>query len=370
MHRIGKLIFILFSIGFSSLCFANIKFSDWHYEPEPLLTNFFNMYHPCVVKVDDDVFPYRMWFFGWSSGMGNPGYSGCDAIFHARSKDLVAWQVYTKNENWDSTMSPELWLPIMTAGEEPYDQWHVGDPSVVYKDGVYFMAFSSTSKPFSKNVNGYMSGMLLFIRGAVSIDGIHWKKTKKTLINASYETPTEPNPGRLGDFHRPCLKWDDGKWKLWFDYWNDITGTTCMGYAENTADFFKDGGFIIKHDLKKPLLNNWPNPDVVKICNKYYSYADPQGYGDYDTKDPEGCWMTRQLREAVSSDGIKWQLNDFIPRSKKSDVFHVPVTFLTSINNETRQYVFYSIIRGGQWNGSFDYRYKSINAMWRTVSSD
>jgi len=327
------------------------------------------MYHPCVLKVDDKAFPYRMWFFGWSTGFTNPGYSGADAIFHARSKDLLNWQVYAKNGDWDSTMSPELWHPIMTADQESYDQWHVGDPSVVYKDGVYFMAFSSTSKPFGK-IDGYMSQMLLFVRGAVSIDGIHWKKTKKTLLKAPYETPTKANPGRVGDFHRPCLMWDDGKWKLWFDYWNDVTGTICMGYAENITDFSEADGFVIKHDLRKPLIKNWPNPEVIKIDGKYYGYSDPPGYGDYDRKDPEGAWLTRQLREAVSDDGVKWELKEFIPRSKKSDVFHVPQSFVTEVGKETRQYLFYSVIRGGEFNGGYDYRYKSINAMWRTVHLD
>lgn len=360
---------IIFCIGSFSPSFADITFSDWQHIPQPLITNFFNMYHPCVLEVDDEQFPYRMWFFGWSTGLANPGYPGADAMFHARSKNLIEWQVYAKNDSWDSTMSPELWQPIMIVDDVNYDQWHVGDPSVVYKDGVYFMAFSSTSKPFEA-VPGYMSSMLLFVRGAVSIDGIHWKKTKKPLIDASYELPVKPNPGRIGDFHRPCLMWEDGKWKMWFDYWNDTTHDTCMGYAENTGDFFKDSGFVIKHDLKKALIDNWPNPEVIKIGEKYYSYSDPQGYGDYDVNDPEGVWLTRQLRQAVSDDGINWELGDFIHRAKDSDVFHVPCTFVTTIGGETRQYLFYSIMRCGQWNGSFDYRYKSINAMWRTVNFD
>ena len=38
---------------------------------------------------------------------------------------------------------------------EVFDEWHNGDPSVVYKDGIYFMAFSSTSNPLDKKLNGY-----------------------------------------------------------------------------------------------------------------------------------------------------------------------------------------------------------------------
>jgi len=365
-----KRIFILLVLFYFSISsFAATRFSKWHHEPEPLLTNFFNMYHPCVLEIDDAVFPYRMWFFGWSTGLANPGFSGADAMFCARSKDLIKWEVYAGDDNWNSTMKPELWKPIMTADDEPYDQWHVGDPSVVYKDGVYFMAFSATSNPFG-TIPSYPSGMLLFVRGAVSIDGIHWKKAPKTLIDADYETPTKPNPGRVGDFHRPCLMWDCGKWKLWFDYWNDTASQISMGYAENDGDFFAEGGFIVKHNLKKPLINNWPNPEVIKIEGKYYGYSDPQGFGDYDVNNSEGVWLTRQLRQAVSDDGVKWKLEDFIPRSKKSDVFHVPQSFVTKIDGQRRQYLFYAVMRGGQFNGGFDYRYKSINAMWRTIYSN
>ena len=327
--KIAIAIGLIFIFNSVSQSFAGEKFSKWHKMPEPIITNFFNMYHPCVVETNDEEFPYKMWFFGWSTGMANPGYTGADAIFHARSKDLIQWQIYAKNEKWDTTMSPELWQPIMTADNKVYDQWHVGDPSVVYKDGVYFMAFSSTSKPFGA-IPSYPSTMLLFVRGAVSVDGIHWKKTNKTLLDASYEIPTKPDHGRLADFHRPCLMWDDGKWKLWFDYWNDIKHEISMGYAENTGDFFKDGGFVIKHNLSKPLINNWPNPEIVKIDDKYYAYSDPQGFGDYDKNDSEGVWLTRQIREATSNDGMHWKMGDFIPRSTKADIFHVPQSFITN----------------------------------------
>ncbi len=370
MHKQYKrvlILAILFCLSVS--CFADVKFSKWHHEAEPLLTDYFHVYHPCVLKIDDEAYPYRMWFFGWSMDFTNPGVSGADAMFHARSKDLSRWEVYAGQDKWDSEMKAELWKPIMSASDKPYDQWHVGDPSVVYKDGIYYMALSATSKPF-KTMKGYPSGMKLFLRGAVSIDGINWKRAPETLIKANYDTPTKPKAGRIGDFHRPCLMWDQGKWKLWFDYWNTDLHSTCLGYAENTGDFFVAGGFEIKSDLKKPLINNWPNPDVVKIGGKYYSYSDPHGYGDYKNSDPGGVWYSRQLREAVSDDGINWKLNDFIPRPKKSDLFHVPQTFLTTVDGQTRQYVFYSIMRGGQFNGGFDYRYKSINAMWRTVDCE
>ena len=33
----------------------------------PLLYNFANCYHTCIVPTGDAAYPYSMWFFGWSS---------------------------------------------------------------------------------------------------------------------------------------------------------------------------------------------------------------------------------------------------------------------------------------------------------------
>ena len=83
----------------------------------------------------------------YAVGIGNKGYPGCDAIFHARSKDLKKWEVYSGEDRWNTTMDPKLWVPVITADNKPYDDWHVGDPSVVYKDGRFYMAFSATGSP-------------------------------------------------------------------------------------------------------------------------------------------------------------------------------------------------------------------------------
>ena len=41
-----------------------------------------------------------------------PGVPGSDAIFHARSKDLKKWEVYSKGGKWDDTMTPAKWAPM------------------------------------------------------------------------------------------------------------------------------------------------------------------------------------------------------------------------------------------------------------------
>ncbi|MFA5810434.1 MAG: hypothetical protein WC935_08930, partial [Thermoleophilia bacterium] len=71
--------------------------SSWERDTQPLLYNFNNMYGPCVVETGGE-YRFKMWFFGWSARHANQGagWPGCDAIFHARSKDLRHWEVYSK----------------------------------------------------------------------------------------------------------------------------------------------------------------------------------------------------------------------------------------------------------------------------------
>ena len=132
--------------------------NSWERNARNLLTNFNNMYGPCVVETGA-LYRYRMWFFGWAADHTNKKFPGCDAIFHARSRDLVSWEVYSGDGSWDSTMNPSKWVPVIHASDRWYEAWHVGDPSVVLRDGRYFMAYSATSEHFSKRA-GYPATMV------------------------------------------------------------------------------------------------------------------------------------------------------------------------------------------------------------------
>ena len=264
------------ALAASLLCASCARVSaeaQWQRSGRSLLTNFNNMYNPCVVETGGE-FRYRMWFFGWAASHTNRNVPGCDAIFHARSRDLVSWEVYSGEHGWDSTMDPRLWVPVLHASDRWYEAWHVGDPSVVMRDGRFYMAYSATSKHFGRRA-GYPSTMVQCLMGAVSDDGIRWKKTDRPLlIRAGDTADPKPEPGRIGDFHRPSLHWDAGRWRLWFDYWLPGKGV-CMGYAENEGDFIRPGGFEIKHDLRAPLIANWPNPEIVRVGETYHSFSDP-----------------------------------------------------------------------------------------------
>ena len=351
------------AILIATLCSAQNANAQWQRTNTALLRNFNNMYNPCVVEVDGD-HRYLMWFFVWANDHTNSQVPGCDAIYHARSHDLQNWEVYSKNESWDKTMNPRLWAPVLHASDKWYEAWHTGDPSVTIKDGMFYMAYSATSRHFSKR-DGYPAAMVQCVMGAKSENGVNWTKTDQPLlIREGDHSDPKPELGRIGDFHRPSLHWDDGKWRLWFDYWHPDKGV-CMGYAENHDEFGAKHGFNIRHDLATPLIANWPNPEVIRIGNNYHSFADPTGY---PIKKGESPWKSRQLREAISNDGVTWKQLPFIKPDEDVDACHVPQTLLTTIDGKQMLYLFYATQIGyRKKDGMYHYQYDQIRVMRRTI---
>ncbi len=80
--------------------------------------------------------------------------------------------MYSGDQGWDATLTPGKWKPVLHASDRWYEAWHVGDPSVVFKDGRFFMAYSATSRHFGQR-DGYPATMVQCVMGAVSHDGIH-----------------------------------------------------------------------------------------------------------------------------------------------------------------------------------------------------
>lgn len=355
---------ILLTMMLASSCALGATATKWQRDPRSLLTNFNNMYNPCVVETGGE-YRYRMWFFGWAADHTNTKIPGCDAIFHARSKDLKTWEVYSGEKGWDADMRPGIWVPVLHASDRWYEAWHVGDPSVVLHNGKYYMAYSATSKHFSKR-DGYPATMIQCVMGAVSDDRISWQKTHSPLLIRKGDSPDpKPDPTRIGDFHRPSLHRQDGKWRLWFDYWLPGKGV-CMGHAENAGDFSDADGFTITHDLSQPLMTTWPNPEIIRIGNKYHSFSDPPGY---PTGKDESKWKRRQLREAVSADGVRWEKLPFIPPDEDADACHVPQVLVTTVNGRKWLYLFYATQVGYKKNdGKYHFQYDRIRAMRRPIA--
>jgi len=145
-------------------------------------------------------------------------------------------------------------------------------------------------------------------------------------------------------------------------YWSPTKGT-CMGFAENTGDFTKSDGFKLLHAGTDPLIVQWPNPEVVKVGNRYHSFADPPGYPG--PRQSPNHWTSRQLCEAVSDDGLTWKIVGFIPPNLDAPACHVPQALVTTIDGKRWLYLFYATQRGGE--PKYDFRYDHIRAMRREV---
>lgn len=372
----------------------------WEHFYKPAFEGFMHAYQPCVVEVPDTEFPYRMWFFGWVTDIANPGLAGADAIYFARGRDLDTWEVYCKDGSWDETGDNERWASVLYSSDDPkdyYQTFHTGDPSVVLKDGVYYMAYSATSQAFvdpdspelvlpptfsNMDIEGYPARMIQCVMGATSTDGINWTKTEKPLLLGEADTkfPPDPAPHRIGDFHRPCLLWDDEgeRWMLYFDYRNMALGLgSIVGLAENKGDFMT-GDFEFVHSLDEPLLTGWPNPEMVRVGPCYVSFSDAPGYTRATA--PEGrevsAWQLRQLRMATSDDGLTWEKQYYFDPDPGMDADHVPQALVTRRDGKWWLYCFYTTQVGWRWEegkypffkkGDYNWFYDQVRYMRQEI---
>ena len=337
--------------------------TGWNRQKKNILYNFCNMYNPHIIYDEDNrKYPFLMWFFGWAIQDTNPGFPGCDAIFVARGKSMESFEVYAGDGKWDSNMDPALWRPVLTAGNTWFDCWHVGDPSVVKNDGIYYMAFSSYA--FDRDEipswgSGDTDGDLCCIMGAESGDGIHWEKSKKPIL--IWENEIGKNENLMiengfycGNYHRPSIMWDQGKWKMWFDYILHDEGY-CIGYAENEGNFMDPGSWKIKRADESPVLKQFVNPDVIKIKDKYYMYGDPAVH--HHGADPRLIgskgWPARQITEAVSVNGIDWNITGWLNPDDDTPACQIPEAFVF----EGKAYLLYACQIGGK---PYDFRYNRI----------
>lgn len=335
----------------------------WIRPEQNVLWGFGNMYNPKVIQVDDAQCPFRMWFFGWAAADCNPGFSGCDAIFFARGQDLDTWEVYAGPGTWDATMNAGLWAPVISAQDTFYDEWHNGDPAVVYRKGTYYMAYSATGF----DLDGYLYGQggdtdgeISCVMGATSPDGINWTRTSEPLLLFPPDVgPQSPwLSADYGMFHRPSLLFEEGRWRLYFDYWNPVGGLS-MGYAETDDAAFGPGAFVIRYAGERPLLYNWPNPNVVKVGAQYHSYADPPGYG-------EG-WPGRQCAEAISDDGINWTILGYTQPDSDTEANQIPEGAVVETDGQSWLLMFYACQIGGD---PYDFRYDRIRYLKRLIGGD
>lgn len=301
-----------------------------------------------------------------------------DPIYHARSCDGVGWEIYAGDGRWASTMRPWAWQPVVDHGRAWYDNAYAAHPSVVLKDGVYYMAYSAlglerrlasrgtpgyettvtstrdtgdrreTSTSETRWVPGrppgYANVLRASIMGARSSDGIHWEKTPEPIAIAPREYHSQwatfhfargvPRDYR-GAYQRPSLLFDEGRWRMWYAYY--LSGDCiAMGYRENRGDFMSpadwDRGFATPED--EPLLTDWPNPSVVRAFDKYYAFSDR---GRYSRSSNRG-----RISVAESDDGLRWRVVGSVRPEGTSREVGEPEASLTEDANGPLLQVFYT----------------------------
>ena len=315
----------------------------WEVNASPILQNFYNLYNCEVIRVNDEEYPYRMWIFGVSTCDEKNPHFGYDSIFHARGKSLDSWEMFCGTDHeWDTTMNPILWQPVMVRSHNKYDSIHNGDPSVVFKDGLFQMAFSSVGIDH-RNETNYIVNCVM---GAISEDGIQWQKSQVPLLIWEKELEEgwkvgEPTPPSVGGYHRPSLLWDEeeSSWKMWFDYY--LPGTfLSMGYAVNSSDFMESGDWKVLRAGENPLLRDWPNPEVVKINGRYYAFSDAPYFGSA----LGGPQNDRRIVMAVSDNGFDWRVIGHILPEEERFGTHLPQTCVEETDGTLYLYVFYSMV--------------------------
>lgn len=339
----------------------------WQRSGKNILSGFRNMYNFHVLHEPGAQYPFKAWFFGWAVEDCNrnvPGFQGCDAIFAARAKRLEGpWEVYAGDGKWDATGNPHLWKPLFAPLGTYFDEWHNGDPSVVKVGKRYYMAYSATGHDKDRKPDGTpgdTDGSYLCIMGAVSDDGIHWKRSVKPILAYPREYGRKAIEGDVvvyGSYHRPSLLYENGVFKMWFDYWTPRG--VAMGYAENRADFLNPNDWQVIRADREPCLWEFPNPDVVKVGGVYYACGDPSGYANHP-------WTGRKIVEAVSRDGVNWRVLGYVEPDADAPAIHVPEALVLYEKGVARIYLFYACQIGGE--PEYDYRYNRIRYMWRAVS--
>jgi len=344
--------------------------AEWTPVGGNLLHRFHNMYNLHVLETPEDpAYPFKGWFFGWMVEDCNPGYPGCDAICAARAPAITGpWEVYAGEQDgkaaWDATMTPARWVPVIAGGDRYYNNWHIGDPSVVRVGDTFHMAYSATGF----NLDGIPYGRpgdtdsdISCIMGATSDDGLRWRiSDAPILVDAANigQAPVEPGGYQhpTGIYHRPSILHEDGRFKIWFD--SCVYGKPCMMlYAENVGDFMNPADWKILRGMDNPCIYEFPNPDVVRVGDVYYAYADPGGH-------PGDGWTRRKTTEAASINGRDWILLGYIDADDDVQANHVPEATVIKDAGKTWIYLAYA----GQRRG--DFRYGCIRMRRREITPD
>ena len=239
---------------------------NWHFEAlNPVLApvpgvpsqGADNVYAPDVIR-----FGNQWWMY-----YGAQGDDGHDAVFLARSNDLVHWTRHPSDSD------PQ---PVVDHGGSN----HVNDPSVVQVGGTLYMYY--TEAPTGEEDRIHL---------ATSADGLDWAK-QGMVLDVGPAGSWEPD--RVG---RPSVLHEGGQFRMWYD--GQVYGVARhVGYA--TSD---DGYTWTKH-AGNPILEHHGAVDVDRVGDWYVLLSEGHsGTHLFVAKDPLS-WHPRGL--IWSNSGQPW----------------------------------------------------------------
>lgn len=232
----------------------------------------------------------------------------------------------------------------------------------------YYMAYSSVGNDrdgILVGMPGDIDGTYGCIMGAVSDDGIHWRRSPRPILAYSGDFGVFGSDGQDivagGSCHRPSLLYENGRFRLWFDYWaGEKLGGLDLGYAENRGDFLDASAWKVVRAGEKPCLPSFPNPNVARVGDVLLAYSDAAGYGS-------DSWTSRKIVEALSLNGLDWVVLGHTNPENDTPATHVPESFVQKRGKNWIVNVFYACQIGGT---PYDYRYNRIRTMHRTVTPE
>lgn len=200
---------------------------------------------PSIIKDNEEPDPrkrYKMWYGG--SNKRNPNLTKIGYVYSA---DGISW---IRLPAEDSPYGKEG-LVMIPSNKSPGDYAVVAEPSVVKKDGIFNMWYSS------------WDGDALVISYATSSDGIDWTKFfGNPVLRHTKKTWEAGGLGLEGTVAQPTVIWDDKEslYKMWYGSFDrtDMQTYTAIGYA-----FSKDG--ISWTKLPQPVFTHPRNSKGEKI---------------------------------------------------------------------------------------------------------
>lgn len=264
-----------------------------------------HVYEPYVLLLEGT---YHLWYGGRDGKR--------DEICHATSPDGINWNRYRNN-------------PVVTVGDEPshWEYYKVTRPTVVFKDGIFHMWYSSVeylSPAFGQGAKTVLSKLSATderiqaarIGYATSADGINWRKSPENPVLV----PSEP--WEKFSLQCPNVIYEDGIFKMWY-CGGQRHEPDAVGYATSP-----DGIKWQKHP-SNPIFTGqggWEGHKIGPLAVRHVGdtyYAFYNAMDDHDKGDGVGY---SRIGMARSPDGItQWErhpdnpLIDLGPRGSWDD---------------------------------------------------